>query len=104
LLPTQVRRILRPRHANTGDPTMSSLRPLAILLLCAPALPAFAEQSMPDPEEIKALRTYCKADVERLCAGVQPGGGRIKTCLMEHKEQMSVGCAQALQKMQKSKP
>jgi hypothetical protein len=80
-----------------------SLRPLAILLLCGTTLPVFAGPSMPDPEEIKALRSYCKADAERLCANVQPGGGRIKACLMEHKQEMSVGCAQALQKLQKSK-
>lgn len=81
-----------------------SLRPSAFLLLCAASSPVFAEQSMPDPEDIKALRTYCKADAERLCASVQPGGGRIKACLLEHKEQMSVGCAQALQKLKKPKP
>ncbi len=45
------------------------------------------------------LMTYCKADVERLCAGVEPGGSRIVKCLKEHKEEMSVGCAQALQKL-----
>ena len=43
--------------------------------------------------------TYCKADTERLCAGVEPGGGRIIKCVKEHKEEMSVGCAQALQKL-----
>ncbi|MGH9891133.1 MAG: cysteine rich repeat-containing protein [bacterium] len=48
---------------------------------------------------MKAIRTYCKADVERLCPNVQPGDGRIKVCLMSNKEQMSVGCAQALQKL-----
>ncbi len=56
-----------------------------------------------DPAEMQALRTYCKADVERLCANVQPGEGRIKACLMANKEQMSVGCAQALQKLKQSK-
>ncbi|WP_442753472.1 cysteine rich repeat-containing protein [Methylocystis sp. JAN1] len=48
-----------------------------------------------------AVLTYCKDDVERLCAGVQMGGGRILQCLKSHKEQMSVGCAQGLQKMKK---
>lgn len=56
-----------------------------------------------DPAEMEALRTYCKADVERLCANVQPGEGRIKACLMANKESMSVGCAQALQKLKQSK-
>ena len=43
--------------------------------------------------------TYCKSDMARLCPGVEPGGGRIIGCLKEHKMEMSVGCAKALQKM-----
>lgn len=43
--------------------------------------------------------TYCKADVARLRPGVQMGGGRIIGCLKEHKMEVSVGCAKALQKM-----
>jgi hypothetical protein len=42
---------------------------------------------------------YCKPDVERLCPGVEPGGGRIVACLKAHKMDMSVGCAMALKKM-----
>ena len=60
---------------------------------------AFAAQKM--QAEMEALRTYCKADVERLCPNVPPGGGRIKGCLMEHKNEMTVGCAKALQGLKK---
>ncbi|MCC3244222.1 cysteine rich repeat-containing protein [Methylocystis sp. WRRC1] len=42
------------------------------------------------------MLSYCKADVERLCAGIEPGGGRLPQCLKGHKEEMSVDCAQAL--------
>jgi hypothetical protein len=42
---------------------------------------------------------YCKPDVERLCPGIEPGGGRIVACLKAHKMDMSVGCAMALKKM-----
>lgn len=59
---------------------------------------AFAQASK--MEELEALRTYCKPDIERLCPNVEPGGGRIKECLRAQKEQMTVGCAQALQKLQ----
>jgi len=52
---------------------------------------AFAQQA-------EAMR-YCKADFERLCPGVQPGGGRIIGCLKAHKEEVSIGCGKALQAM-----
>lgn len=67
-----------------------ALLPLSLLAAATPAA------ALDD-----AVLTYCKDDVERLCAGVQPGGGRILQCLKSHKEQMSVGCAQGLQKMKK---
>ncbi len=51
----------------------------------------------------EAVMGYCKSDVERLCPGVQPGGGRILQCLKSHKEEMSVGCAQGLAKLKKGK-
>jgi len=65
---------------------------LASGLLCAGA--ASAQQS--------DIATYCKADIARLCKGVPPGEGRIMACLKTHSKQMSVGCAQALQKMKTS--
>jgi len=46
-----------------------------------------------------AAMKYCKADFERLCPGVQPGGGRIIACLTETKEEVSIGCGKALQAM-----
>ena len=80
-----------------------TIRPFAFLLLSAFPILALSQMAGMNPEEMKAIRNYCKADVERLCPGVQPGGGRIKACLMEKKEQMSVGCAQALQQLKKDK-
>ncbi len=80
-----------------------SIHTTILLLLVSVTTSTHAQGPEMDPEELKALRTYCKADVERLCPNVQPGGGRIKACLMSNKEQMSVGCAQALQKLKKSK-
>jgi hypothetical protein len=46
-----------------------------------------------------AAMKYCKADVARLCPGVQMGGGRIVACLKEHKEEVSIGCGKAIQAM-----
>jgi Cysteine rich repeat len=47
-------------------------------------------------QQAEAMK-YCKADVARLCPGVQMGGGRIIACLKEHKMEVSVGCAKAIQ-------
>jgi hypothetical protein len=46
--------------------------------------------------------SYCKADADRLCPGVEPGGGKIVACLKEHKEEVSIGCAKAIKKMKAS--
>ncbi|MDS4032348.1 MAG: cysteine rich repeat-containing protein [Candidatus Contendobacter sp.] len=76
-----------------------TVRKTALLLLLSAAMPAFAQQPSQLDKEVEALRAYCKSDIERLCPNVPPGGGKIKECLMAQKEQISVGCAQALQKL-----
>lgn len=43
-------------------------------------------------------RVACKADVERLCAGIQPGGGRIAGCLKQNEAQLSAACKDAIAK------
>ncbi len=68
---------------------IASALSLAALVSTAPS--ALAQQA--------AAMKYCKADYERLCPGVQPGGGRIIACLKEHKEEVSIGCGKALQAM-----
>jgi hypothetical protein len=40
----------------------------------------------------------CKADEAKLCAGIQPGGGRIAACMKEHKDELSPACKQQLAK------
>ena len=64
---------------------------LSLAALASVAPSALAQQA-------EAMK-YCKADVARLCPGVQIGGGRIIACLKEHKMEVSVGCAKALQAM-----
>ncbi len=41
---------------------------------------------------------YCKADAERLCAGIKPGGG-TRRCLKEHENEVSIGCAKEIKKI-----
>lgn len=39
----------------------------------------------------------CRADAEKFCADVQPGGGRILQCLRQHRNQLSPQCASHLE-------
>lgn len=73
-----------------------------VLFLVSTSLTVLAAES-PTDQELQAIRTYCRSDVERLCKGVEPGGGRIKECLKAHANEMSVGCAKALQELKQAK-
>jgi len=43
-----------------------------------------------------AMREACKADFERVCSGVSPGGGRIVECLNKQHDSLSEACKTAL--------
>lgn len=42
------------------------------------------------------VREACKGDVATLCAGIQPGGGRIRECLKANRDKVSQGCKAAI--------
>jgi hypothetical protein len=77
-----------------------SFRTAVLMLVAAFTVPALAAESKME-HELQVLRAHCGPDIERLCPKVEPGAGRLKACLMKHKEQMSVGCAETLQKLKK---
>jgi hypothetical protein len=70
---------------------MRILRVLLVVCAATAAQSALAD----DQSKLAAIRAACADDAQKLCAGVQPGGGRIVACLKEHKEQLSNGCRQA---------
>lgn len=45
---------------------------------------------------LQAVMHDCKADRERLCSGVSPGGGRIAGCLLKNPEALTPACRNAL--------
>ncbi|MFG1421115.1 cysteine rich repeat-containing protein [Roseixanthobacter liquoris] len=68
---------------------------LSLLIQCVLAAPPALAQAAA-PASVKAAQKACRADVQKLCAGVQPGGGRIVQCLQKQPDQVSEGCRTAL--------
>src|SRR5262249_27377736 len=73
--------------------TAASLLSLAVI-----SLPASTQTA-----KAAAPLALCKADAERICSGVAPGGGKLIACLKLHKEEVSVGCAKALKALKTKK-
>jgi hypothetical protein len=43
-------------------------------------------------QRVAQLRQACGGDVQRLCSGVQPGHGAIRSCIREHANELSPTC------------
>jgi len=44
------------------------------------------------------MRVACGDDASSLCPGVEPKGGALRECLQSHKDKLSSGCSEALEK------
>jgi hypothetical protein len=66
------------------------------MFAAALALTLIAGAAAAQPAGAAGLREACGADIQKLCAGVQPGGGRILQCIKEHAADVSPGCKTAI--------
>src|SRR5438552_18481914 len=48
--------------------------------------PACREASKARAEKAERVREECRADAEKFCKGIAPGGGRIRSCLKRRQE------------------
>jgi len=64
-------------------------RLILLVVVCA------AAQSALPQDQLAAIRAACAEDAQKMCAGVQSGGGRIVACLKEHKDSLSDRCKKA---------
>jgi len=62
----------------------------------APAAAPQAAHPLSPREEAMAVRSKCSGDFEKLCSGVQPGGGRGAACLRAHASELTPACSAAL--------
>ena len=66
------------------------------LVVCATA--ASAQQL--NRQQLMNLRAACEADIKTLCAGVQPGNGRLAQCLRQNAASVSQPCKDQLAALQ----
>ncbi len=64
-----------------------SIAVLALALLAAGAASA---------QERGAVREACKDDFAKYCPNIEPGGGRIRDCMREHRAELSQTCTDAV--------
>jgi hypothetical protein len=73
---------------------------ISILLFAALAIPAAAQQGLTLTPEGRAklmeAARLCRPDIERFCAKVKRGEGRIFLCLSEHHAELQPDCRTTL--------
>jgi len=55
--------------------------------------PACRETSKARAEKAERVREECRADAEKFCKGIAPGGGRILSCLKNRQQELQPACA-----------
>ncbi len=55
--------------------------------------PACREASKARAEKAERVREECRADAEKFCKGIAPGGGRILSCLKSRQQELQPACA-----------
>ena len=54
---------------------------------------ACREASKARAEKAERVREECRADAEKFCKGIAPGGGRILSCLKSREPELQPACA-----------
>jgi hypothetical protein len=76
-----------------------AFRNFALAATSAIVIVSLSTAAFAQSKQMQQAMRYCRSDMERLCPGVPPGGGRIIGCLKAHKMEMSVGCAMTLRRL-----
>ena len=81
-----------PKEESAAAPA----RPAAEGAAPATAKAATATTSKPSKANIAAIRTACRSDYSRVCAGVPTGGAPALQCLEQNKSRVSAACQKAV--------
>jgi hypothetical protein len=83
-----------PAAAEPAKPAETS-KPAAAAT-AAPKAAASPAAKKPSSAQVSAMRSACRSDYMRSCAGVRTGGAAALSCLEKHKSTLSPGCQQAV--------
>ena len=64
----------------------------------------FAAGGKSGRERRQGMLQACSADLEKHCKGIQPGGGRLKECLLKHKSALSDACTKTIAELARPRP
>jgi hypothetical protein len=86
-----------PAAAPTAEPPAAAepAKPAATPA-AAPKAAASSAAKKPTDAQIAAIRSACRSDYPKVCAGVPTGGAPALQCLDKNKSKVSSGCQQAL--------
>lgn len=63
--------------------------------------PGCRERMAEGRKNMESFAKACKPDAEKLCKGIEPGEGRMMKCMRENKAQLSPGCREKIEKVEK---
>jgi cysteine rich repeat protein len=90
-----VRAVEAPAAAKPADATApKTAAPAAATTAAEPKAAAPAGQ--PSSAQISAIRSACRSDYPKVCAGVPTGGAPALQCLEKNKAKLSAGCEKAV--------
>ena len=84
----------KARSAPAAAPAAAAAKPATAAPAAAPK--AAASAGKPTDAQVAAVRSACRSDYQKVCAGVPTGGAPALQCLEKNKAKVSAPCAQAV--------
>ncbi len=82
--------------APAPAPAAATAKPATAAPAAAPKAAASTATKQPTDAQVAAIRSACRSDYQKVCAGVPTGGAPALQCLEKSKAKVSAPCAQAV--------
>jgi hypothetical protein len=85
-----------PAAAAAPAPPAAATKPTETAPAAAPKATASTAAKKPSDAQVAAIRSACRSDYQKVCAGVPTGGAPALQCLEKNKAKVSASCQQAV--------